>query len=158
MLEDKMYKKEPHKRFVGFQISRTQRCFKRVIEKKVNEQGFGHEVAKYAWFIGYIHQRNNEHIYQKTLENAFNMPRSSITKMVQELEKSELITRETVEGDARLKEVVLTEKGNSFIEEHLEMLDEIEDSIRQCMTKEEAETLFRLLEKIDCVLETEAGK
>lgn len=81
-----------------------------------------------------------------------------LTKMVQELEKSELITRETVEGDARLKEVVLTEKGNSFIEEHLEMPDEIEDSIRQCMTKEEAETLFRLLEKIDCVLETEAGK
>ena len=45
-----------------------------------------------------------------------------------------------------------------IIEEHLEMLDEIEDSIRQCMTKEEAETLFMLLGKIDCVLEMEAGK
>ena len=59
-----MYKKEPHKRFVGFQISRTQRCFKRVIEKGGGSMPISGIHSLYDYRIGAIEQIQHHDNYE----------------------------------------------------------------------------------------------
>ncbi len=48
-------------------------------------------------------------VYQKDVENAFGLSRSTATGMLQRLEKDDIIRREGVPSDARLKRLVPTQ-------------------------------------------------
>ena len=53
----------------------------------------------------------NREIYQKDVEEEFHIRRSTATGMLQLMEKSGFITRESVPQDARLKKIVPTKKA-----------------------------------------------
>ena len=50
-------------------------------------------------------------VFQRDVERAFSLSRSTATGILQLMEKNELLTRESVPWDARLKSLVPTEKG-----------------------------------------------
>ena len=56
----------------------------------------------------------NREIYQKDVEEEFHIRRSTATGMLQLMEKSGFITRESVPQDARLKKIVPTKKAGRF--------------------------------------------
>ena len=49
-------------------------------------------------------------VFQRDVEAAFNLSRSTTTNILQLMEKNGLICRESVAQDARLKRIVLTQK------------------------------------------------
>lgn len=63
----------------------------------------------HGWLIGYIEKQDT--VYQRDLERRFNMRRSTVTKMLQLMEKNGLVVRESAEGDGRLKKIVLTDRA-----------------------------------------------
>lgn len=83
------------------------------VKKRLNEttSGFG-VTGVQSRILGYIldHCRKGP-VFQKDVEDAFGLSRSTATGILQLMEKNELLTRESVPWDARLKSLVPTEKG-----------------------------------------------
>ena len=63
-------------------------------------------VLQYIW-----EESEKREVFQKDIEDEFDIRRSSVTQIIQLLERDGLIVRESVQRDARLKKLVLTEKA-----------------------------------------------
>lgn len=102
------------------------------------------------WIMGYLFDAENEgrDVFQRDLENNFGITRSTVSKVLSLLEKKELISRESVSHDARLKKIVLTEKsraiGRTMRREH----DEMEKMLRSGFSPEEITVLCGFLERL----------
>ena len=57
-------------------------------------------------FLGYLEVHEDQPVFQRDLESAFHIRRSTATGILQIMVRDGLIVREPVEGDARLKRLV----------------------------------------------------
>ena len=64
-----------------------------------------------GWIMRYLYENRKKDIFQKDIEKFFSIGRSTVTNIIQILEKKGYVRRESVEYDARLKKVILTEQG-----------------------------------------------
>ncbi len=92
-------------------------------------------------------------IFQKDLENVFQMRRSTATGMLQLMEQHGIIRREPVEHDGRLKRLVLTDQARAMNERINERMQEMELLLRQGITEDELKGWFAVCEKIRSNLE-----
>lgn len=91
---------------------------------------------------------NTGDVFQKDIEKEFNIRRSTVTGILQIMERENLIKREPVVGDARLKKLVLTEKALLLHQEAILSIDEMEKALTQGITEEELDTFFNVISKI----------
>ena len=108
--------------------------------------------------IGFLYHNQHHPIYQKDVEAAFSITRGTASKMLTLMEKNGLITRTTVEYDARLKELRLTEKALDFAVRVGHGLNEFEKSVTCGMTEREQATLLALLQKLERNITAAEGK
>lgn len=103
--------------------------------------------------LGFLYCNKNKIICQKDIEQEFLISRATASKMLQSMEKKELITRKELKEDARLKQILLTKKGE---QQHLKMMNffsGMEKLLVDGMTKEEADELSSLLKRVRSNLE-----
>lgn len=98
-----------------------------------------------------LHPQKNatEIFFRKDIENEFHIKRSTVSQLLTLMGKNGLIERHSVEYDARLKKIVLTEKAKHIHNGVEESLSEVEKKITDSLTDEETDTFFRLLDKIE---------
>ena len=72
-----------------------------------------------------------EPVYQRDVESAFGVSRSTVTGMLKQMEKEGLIQRVSVASDARLKSLVPTQKAVHLDAQVVERLQHAE----QCLTR-----------------------
>lgn len=70
-------------------------------------------------------------VYQRDIESAFELSRSTATGILQLMEKNGLILRESVASDARLKSLIPTEKAAHLGEQIRESLQQAEECLTQ---------------------------
>ncbi len=102
-------------------------------------------------FIGVIYDRtirDGQAMFQRDLEKAFNIRRSTVTGTLQLMEKKGLILRRPVEGDARLKELRLTEAAVQIHDQIDQGIESMEHKLRQGLSDKEVEQLYHMLEII----------
>lgn len=102
----------------------------------------GDVTAKNGWIIMYLHKNRDKVVYQKDLEKEFNITRSTASKVVILMEKKGLVERLSVEGDARLKQLVLTDRGEAYVQE-IEKNRMKMDAVLQAGFSEEEMGVFR---------------
>lgn len=100
---------------VGFEIRRLDHMISKEIEARVKEEGIDEITLMNGWIMRYLYENRKKDIFQKDIEKFFSIGRSTVTNIIQILEKKGYVRRESVEHDARLKKVILTEQG---IESH----------------------------------------
>lgn len=135
-------------RTIGHEIKILNNLIKRNITQTAAFHNMEHMTGTHGWVIKYLYENQDRDIYQRDLETEFSVRRSTITGIIQLMEKNGLIVRESVKNDARLKKLVLTEKA---IKLHcmVEMtIAEFETNLSQGITQEERETFFRIAEKL----------
>ena len=66
-----------------------------------------------GFIIKYIYDSKND-VYQKDLEKEFLITRSTCSKILSLMEKKDLIIRQGVESDLRIKKLVLTDKAKEL--------------------------------------------
>ena len=132
---------------VGKSIMDTAHCIRVSLNSIFEEAGL---TGLQARIIGFIEFRNNQgdDIFQKDIETEFKIRRSSVSSVIDNLEKNGFIVRQSVENDARLKKIVLTEKAVSLGAKHRKTVERFENSLLENMTKEEIATLKALLNKV----------
>ena len=65
------------------------------------------------WVIGYLaeQERAGREVYQKDLEAVFGITRSTVSRVLDLMERKGLVERRAGQGDARLKKLVLTDRA-----------------------------------------------
>lgn len=131
---------------IGRKINILSHKIKRRIGKVSLEYGISSMQAK---ILGYIfHQAPKRDIFQKTIEEEFDIRRSSVTSVLSLMEKNGLIERVSVCEDARLKKIILTDKGIEVHKSVYKEIEIVESIIYDSLSKEELELFSEILERL----------
>ena len=103
--------------------------------------------ARILGFVEYNDQ-NGKDVYQKDIEAEFKIRRSSVSSVLDTMEKNGYIMRQSVASDARLKKLVLTEKSIQLGQHYKNSVELFENSIKKGLTDEEIKTLKYLFDKV----------
>lgn len=106
-----------------------------------------HTTRLHAWVIGFVFHSKNP-VYQKDIETEFQIKRSTASTLLASMEKNGLITRRSVDHDARLKQVILTDKARKMHETFLVMAKKVEENLARGLSDEELRNFFSTLDKI----------
>ena len=87
-------------------------------------------------------------MFQRDIEREFSITRSTVTNILQLMERKGYIERRSVPQDARLKQLVLTEEGIRFHENTIRSFHQTDDYVAGLLTEEENTELLRLLNKL----------
>lgn len=134
---------------LGLHISKINHIISRKMDASVINAIDDNLTISQAYVIDFISiEGKNKEIFQKDLEREFDLKRSSVSLMLNNMEKSDLIERVPVTEDARLKKIVLTEKSKKIYEKISIAIDSIENRLSEDITQEEIEVFQIVLEKI----------
>ena len=144
--------KKPAERTIhlGYVMVYTKKAMEKKMLEMEMESGKDRFEANHGWIMGAIRhmEEQGEDVYQKDLEKNMNMSRSTMTGILQGFEKAGYIKRVPVNHDARLKKIVLTEKGTTFCDVSVENIRAVEETAMMGISEEEKEALFYTLQKI----------
>lgn len=99
--------------------------------------------------IGFIKEQSKlNDVFQKNVENEFDLRRSTATAMLKLMEKNGLLTREAALDDARLKKIILTEKALDIRAQIMSEIDSVEKQLMEGLTEDEINTFFSVTEKM----------
>ena len=136
-------------RHIGYEVRTLNQNIGRLVnsyQSKVDEKAGINRMQ--GWIIGYLYRHSEEAVFQKDLEAEFQMARSTASGILQAMEKKGLITRESIPRDARLKRLVLTEKGMEFQMEIMENFDRIQKVLKSDIPQEKLECFLDVLDMI----------
>ena len=133
---------------VGKAIMYTSRRIKNILNSRFEQEGLTGLQARIIGFVAFGSE-NGRDVFQKDIELQFGIRRSSVTSVLNNLEKNGFICRQSVKSDARLKKIVLTEKAKEIGSDHRQNIIRFENSLLENMTADEIATLKSLLEKVE---------
>ena len=138
---------------LGLEIMKISTLIRRCADNSMELEKIHNVTGSNGWILAFLYEHEGENIFQKDLENSFSVTRSTISKVVKLMESKGLIRRESVSHDARLKKLILTEKGRAIHLLTAKGNDELEKRIMRGFTPEEIESLASLLERVSRNLE-----
>ncbi len=147
-----MYQDDPAALHVGRLTKTLDHALTRKCLKIARERGIDEFSMMHGHILGFLYCRQNQDVYQRDLEAAFNVTRSSVSGMVKLMEKKGYITRQSADGDTRLKKLSLTELGISVFERSMEAIDEVEALACQGLSLEERALFQSLCQRIQANL------
>lgn len=134
---------------VGPLIHKTDKRLSRNLSARVRAAGLDEITVMHGWIIRYLYNRQGENIFQKDIEKFFSIGRSTVTNIIQLMEKKGFVTRESVASDARLKRVRLTEKGIESHKMFEELTCEIDRELIRGITEKELDAFYTVMKKIN---------
>lgn len=143
-----------HKNTIGYEIKTLDNLFFRnLLSYEISQNNMDEVTVMHGWILSFLHENENQNIYQKDIETEFSIARSTVTCIVKLMEKKGYICRENVARDARLKKLVLTEKGRRINEQHRDDIDILEERCKRDITPEHLEIFRKVAEQLKQNLE-----
>ena len=109
------------------------------------------------WFMVYIWHREGQDVYQKDLETNFKLRRSTVTEILNNMERKGLIVREVSTTDKRVKKIRLTQKSIDICVAEDNKINAINAKLERGITDQEREMFFAVLAKMQRNMQ-EGGK
>lgn len=138
---------------IGFAVRRLSNLIKRDVEKSKIRLGLDPVTGVNGWAIGYLIDNRDKDIFQKDFESHFSIRRSTASNILKTMEQKGLIERISVDTDARLKKIVLTEKAIEIHKKIVKEIEEREERLRVGVTNAELETFFNVMKKLSANME-----
>ena len=98
--------------------------------------------------IKYILKHDRKTIYQRNLEEVFNLRRATISGILKTMEKNNVIIRVCDPNDARGKIVILSDDAKKFFKEKETLFKKIETVLKKDISKEELEIFYKVILKM----------
>lgn len=116
-------------------------------DSKLNSQNI---TAKQAMTLGYIVMKNNRNcvVNQKDIEKQFHLTASTVTSLIEKLEKAGYITRTVSEDDNRCNVLKPTKEAKKFNDEIVKNIEVIEAGVLEGISAEEQEVFEDVLDKM----------
>lgn len=133
---------------IGLHINKLSRIISRKVDAAVFNAIDDNITVSQAYVIDFITDNTDRDIFQKDLELEFGLKRSSVSLMLNNMEKSDLIKRVPVPEDARLKKIVLTEKASEISKKISVAIDSVESRVSESLGEGEVHLFLNMLNKI----------
>lgn len=132
---------------IGKQLVYLNRLIKRKMEKETQGELMKISMAN-GHVLFYLYENRNRDIFQKDFEEDFEITRSTASKILSLMETKGLVERSAVEGDARLKKITMTEKGEEMRHKIIAGKKRIEKQLIGGFSQEELDQLSEYLKRI----------
>ena len=119
---------------IGFQIRTLSHLVKRTVDQAAFDGVDDHPTGVQGWIIGYLYRNRDKEVFQRDIQEQFSIRRSTVTGMLQQMERDGLIRRDSVEGDGRLKCLIPTQKAIEMDERVRECLRRVDERLTQGLT------------------------
>ncbi len=136
------------KRRIGFEINHCARIIRRYMDTNTVKSHVDEMTGTHGWAVGYFYKNRDRDIFQKDFEKEFDIRRSTASNILALMEKNGLIIRQSVEQDARLKKIVLTQKAVDIHRKVESAFQKMEEDISQGISDEEMEAFLKTVDKI----------
>lgn len=133
---------------IGHSVRTLDNLMMRNLMAAVRERGIDELTAMHGWILGYLYRNQTRDIFQKNVEEEFEICSSTVSNIVKLMEKKGYIRRESVPYDARLKRLVLTDNGRSIHETTIHLIDELEDRTIEGIQKEKLDAFYEVVDQI----------
>ena len=128
-----------------YKIQYISRMLKRHVDQQTLKFGLTTEQGRTIIHL-YLHK--NEVIHLTDLMKTFNIRKSSLSSLINNLEKNGFVVRTVENGDQRQKRIELTKLGEERDQMLLDVFEYQEAKVREKLTKEESLELDNLLDKV----------
>ena len=133
--------------YVGHQIRVANNMIKRYTDDNLCLPRSKDITAKVIVYL-YESELEKKEVFQKEIRDKFEMSRSSVTGLIDRMTEKKFVVRKKSKKDGRLKRIVLTKKCKEKCDATFALLNSLEEVLVDGMSKEEKDTLMRLLEKV----------
>ena len=126
-------------RHLGLEVHRLEKLMARQRGYSAAHQDADRQTGMHGYLLRYLYENQERDVFQRDIEKAFSISRSSVTVTLQLMEKNGLIRRESVAQDARLKRIVLTQKARDLhrqIEAFLRVAKKMQENLREDLAKQ----------------------
>lgn len=145
-------------RRIGFELHRSSRIVKRYMDNDASKSYVEKITGTHGRVIGWLYRNRHRDIFQKDFEKEFDIRRSTASKILSLMESNDLILRESVPYDARLKRIILTPKALEVQSVVENAFSKMEEKIKEGITDEELAVFFRVLDKVNKNMERNDSK
>ncbi|MEE0874010.1 MAG: MarR family winged helix-turn-helix transcriptional regulator [Ruminococcus sp.] len=138
---------------IGYDVKVIHHLIQREMIKSAVEMGVDRVTVMHGWIIGYLARNRERDVYQRDIEAKFGISRSTVTNILQCMEKNGYIKRESVPSDARLKKLTLTEKGEATDVILQKAIAQNEERFNSLLSEDERDEFLKLTHKLRAGLE-----
>ncbi len=121
--------------------------FKREIDRKLTCFELTSIQSRILCFI--LDEEEKRDIFQKDIEEEFDLRAPTVTSIIQNLEKTNYVKRINALNDQRLKKIVLTNKAYEIVLKIKKIMDETEEETFANLSASESAMLNKIISKIN---------
>lgn len=130
---------------IGFEVRTLGNMLFRQLLSYMSRRDVDEVTLMHGWIMGYLYNNPDKDIFQKDIEARFSISRSTVTGILKLMEKKGYVIRESVPQDARLKRLVLTEKGKMLHLQTEEDIEHLEQFVREDIDPKDLEVFFKVV-------------
>lgn len=138
---------------IGYEIRELSILFARSMEKKHPDMRVAQGPQGFA--LRYLGEHQDRPVFQKDLEEALSIRKSTASNLVQRLEKNGLVTVVSLPEDKRYKQIMLTDKAKADHQQIDADITAFEKKMKQGISQEELDNFFATIDKIKRNLQKE---
>ena len=144
-----------HEKNIGFNVRRLSNYIKRYIENNSAKGKITLPKGVNGWAIHYLYDNRDKQIFQRDFEERFSIRRSTASNILKTMEQKGFIQRVSVENDARLKQIILTDKAVEIHQAIMRDIEQREAILRKGFTENELEQFLDMIDRFINNLEDE---
>lgn len=133
------------------EVSKQIQMLSRKIKRNLDTTFFSYGLTGVqAGILKFVYDKSKKgKVYAKDIENEFDKRRATIAGIIQLLEQNELIERKPEGKDARMKEIVLTDKALNIVKSINLTINNVEKNLKKDIAKEEISNFLETLKKMN---------
>lgn len=140
------------KRKIGPEIRSLSNLIKRCCDRQKPSEIEG-LTGIHCLVLRFLYENRSTDIFQRDFEEHFCIRRSTVTNILNLMEKNGMIRRERIDGDARLKKIVLTDKAIEVHNSIVQGINNCEERIVKGIDQSDLEIFFNVIDKMKRNLE-----
>lgn len=138
---------------IGFNVRMLSNLIRRDVENSRNKMGLVLPKGINGWAISYFFENREKDIFQRDFETKFSIRRSTASNILKTMEQNGFIERKSVDYDARLKKIVLTEKAIKIHKNVIADIKRRERILRKGISEKEINAFLATLKKLSANME-----
>lgn len=136
-------------KYIGLELKSLNRGIHRYLETlRCEKENLRSLSVTNCMIISFLARNQGREIYQKDIEKKFGITRSTASKVIKLMEEKQLVHRQKVPGDARLRKLELTDKSLLISEVMAADAEKAEEQLLSGFSEDEKNTLIEYLERM----------
>lgn len=135
-------------RHVGYEVKALSNLLRRKVLEVVCTPDGDDFTEMQVKLLGFLSHNRDQEVYQKDIEEAFYIRRSTASRLLKRMEERGFIVRQAVERDARLKRVVTTPKADAICQDVKDRIRSVESQLTRGLSQEEIDRFLCTVEKL----------